>query len=81
MSSGTRMRNGVKFQMAFMPHTTILSATSWALWMGTVRIPIFTLWRRISFSRSFMWHTGIPAMLCPTRRGLASKAATISRPN
>ena len=42
MSSGTRMRRGVKFQIAFIPHTTILSATSCARSMGTVRMPILT---------------------------------------
>ena len=42
MTSGTRLRRVVKFQIAFIPHTTILSATSCARSMGTVRMPILT---------------------------------------
>ena len=34
------MRTGVKFQIAFTPAPTKLSATAWALYTGTVMMPM-----------------------------------------
>ena len=80
ISSGTRIRNGVKFHKALIPPAIINSVTSCALSTGTVITPIVAPYSFCLAGKSSIWKTGMPLIMLPSKSSRTSKPATISNP-
>ena len=80
MFAGMLRCTEAKFQIAFMPASTILSATSCAAYAGTVMMPIWILnLSTISLSLDTSY-TGLPLILVLIILSFLSNAATMFKP-